>query len=377
MMRARPDQCAAKSQARRRDRDQDADLARHGDRLPPLHHRRDRSRATSSRRSRASITARRFSRPTLYPAIAANPFVTFHTVATESGTLAFTLDRRQRLRGDRRGEDCGRSQRAIVLRHARRPAIQMRVRVVTGCPASRACMSLAALRALSPALAEIPLDRAPLRLRPDEPPTPRRCRTTTRRIPRTLSVLDGEALWKRKAGQRGQVLRRLPRRRRSRDARRLGALSGVRARRKAGRSTSSSASISAAPSSRRRRRLRYESRELLALTAYRRQAVARRCRSRSRTTRRQSRSSRRAAQIIQRRQGQLNLSCQNCHDDNWGQKLAGIAAGAGPSDRLSALSARMAEHRLAAAPPAQLPDRHARGALCLRVATSMSSWSCT
>ena len=24
------------------------------------------------------------------------------------------------------------------------------------------------------------------------------------------------------------------------------------------------------------------------------------------------------------RQGQLNLSCQNCHDDNWGQKLAGV-----------------------------------------------------
>ena len=28
-------------------------------------------------------------RATLYPAIAANPFITFHTVATESGTLAF------------------------------------------------------------------------------------------------------------------------------------------------------------------------------------------------------------------------------------------------------------------------------------------------
>ena len=27
---------------------------------------------------------------TLYPAIAANPFLTFHTVATESGTIAFT-----------------------------------------------------------------------------------------------------------------------------------------------------------------------------------------------------------------------------------------------------------------------------------------------
>jgi sulfur-oxidizing protein SoxZ len=28
-------------------------------------------------------------RATLYPAIAANPFITFHTVATETGTLAF------------------------------------------------------------------------------------------------------------------------------------------------------------------------------------------------------------------------------------------------------------------------------------------------
>ena len=31
------------------------------------------------------------------------------------------------------------------------------------------------------------------------------------------------------------------------------------------------------------------------------------------------------AQDLQTRQGQLNLSCPNCHDDNWGQKLAGIA----------------------------------------------------
>ena len=29
-------------------------------------------------------------------------------------------------------------------------------------------------------------------------------------------------------------------------------------------------------------------------------------------------------QIYARRQGQLNLSCQNCHDDNAGQKLAGV-----------------------------------------------------
>ena len=29
-------------------------------------------------------------RATLFPAIAANPFITFHTVATESGTIEFT-----------------------------------------------------------------------------------------------------------------------------------------------------------------------------------------------------------------------------------------------------------------------------------------------
>jgi sulfur-oxidizing protein SoxA len=28
-------------------------------------------------------------------------------------------------------------------------------------------------------------------------------------------------------------------------------------------------------------------------------------------------------ELFTRRQGQLNLSCAQCHDDNWGQKLAG------------------------------------------------------
>ena len=28
--------------------------------------------------------------------------------------------------------------------------------------------------------------------------------------------------------------------------------------------------------------------------------------------------------IFERRQGQLNLACSQCHNDNWGQKLAGI-----------------------------------------------------
>ena len=67
--------------------------------------------------------------------------------------------------------------------------------------------------------------------------------------------------------------------------------------------------------------LPYESRELLALTAY----VAH-----------QSKGMPIAVQPIQphvdagkaffdRRQGQLNLACSQCHDDNWGRKLAGNA----------------------------------------------------
>ena len=39
--------------------------------------------------SPAPITARRSSAPISTPAIAANPFLTFFTVATESGTFAF------------------------------------------------------------------------------------------------------------------------------------------------------------------------------------------------------------------------------------------------------------------------------------------------
>src|SRR3954453_2055709 len=50
-----------------------------------------------------------------------------------------------------------------------------------------------------------------------------------------------------------------------------------------------------------------------------------------------------------------------------GPEARGRPAGTGPSERLSALSPRMADPRVAAAPPAQLPDRHARGALRLRV----------
>jgi len=66
----------------------------------------------------------------------------------------------------------------------------------------------------------------------------------------------------------------------------------------------------------------WESRELLALTAY----VARQSRGlpieiavdeRTRPFLEAGRA------IWERRQGQLNLSCHQCHDDNWGRQLAG------------------------------------------------------
>jgi sulfur-oxidizing protein SoxA len=68
--------------------------------------------------------------------------------------------------------------------------------------------------------------------------------------------------------------------------------------------------------------LRYESKDLLALTAY----LGRQSRGLPIAVAEDARlrpflDNGRAAYT--RRQGQLNLSCAQCHDDNWGQKLAG------------------------------------------------------
>ena len=69
--------------------------------------------------------------------------------------------------------------------------------------------------------------------------------------------------------------------------------------------------------------LAYESKDLLALSAY----VGRQSRGMPITISEDERTrpfieAGRAA--FDRRQGQLNLSCAQCHDDNWGGKLAGV-----------------------------------------------------
>ena len=65
--------------------------------------------------------------------------------------------------------------------------------------------------------------------------------------------------------------------------------------------------------------LAYESRELLALTAF----VARQSKGMAIEVKAVEPYLDRGRAFFQRRQGQLDLACTQCHDDNWGKKLAG------------------------------------------------------
>jgi sulfur-oxidizing protein SoxA len=70
--------------------------------------------------------------------------------------------------------------------------------------------------------------------------------------------------------------------------------------------------------------LAYESRELLALTAF----VAQQSRSLAIDTGADPQLApfiARGRELFMQRQGQLNLACANCHDDNWDKRLAGSA----------------------------------------------------
>jgi sulfur-oxidizing protein SoxA len=140
--------------------------------------------------------------------------------------------------------------------------------------------------------------------------------------PATLSVLDGEALRSRKVGAAGKACA---------DCHGDGTTSmrGVAARYPA----YSPARVRPIDIEQRINLCRtehqeatplaYESADLLALSAY----VGRQSRGMpinakdDEKTRPFVEAGRR---LFAAREGQLNLSCQNCHDDNWGQKLAGV-----------------------------------------------------
>jgi sulfur-oxidizing protein SoxA len=63
----------------------------------------------------------------------------------------------------------------------------------------------------------------------------------------------------------------------------------------------------------------YESKELLALSAY----IGRQSRGMTIAVAEDAKHLAAGRALFERRQGQLNLACSQCHDDNWGKSLAG------------------------------------------------------
>jgi sulfur-oxidizing protein SoxA len=139
--------------------------------------------------------------------------------------------------------------------------------------------------------------------------------------PAMLWVLEGEGLWKAKAGAAGRACADC-----HGDARTT--MKGVAARHPAfdvarGRPISLEQRISACRVDRQGAPpLAYESRELLALAAF----VARQSRGLSVDPTIDARTQPfldAGRATFHRRQGQLNLACSQCHDDHWGRQLAG------------------------------------------------------
>jgi len=133
--------------------------------------------------------------------------------------------------------------------------------------------------------------------------------------PALFSLFDGEALWNRKAGQAGVAC-----------ASCHGSMKGVAVRYpkvESGRAVNLEQQINVCRTARQNAPpWAYESRELLALTAY----VARESRGMPIGIEWNGATAPFLAagrEAFNRRQGQLNLSCAQCHDDNWGRRLAG------------------------------------------------------
>jgi sulfur-oxidizing protein SoxA len=139
--------------------------------------------------------------------------------------------------------------------------------------------------------------------------------------PGMLWVLDGEALWKAKAGAAAKSCA---------DCHNAGSMRGVAARYPAfdktlGRPVDLEQRINLCRRQNQQATpLAYESRELLALTAF----VAQQSRGMAIETgadRQLAPFVAKGHDLFMRRQGQLNLACANCHDDNWDKRLAGSA----------------------------------------------------
>jgi sulfur-oxidizing protein SoxA len=141
--------------------------------------------------------------------------------------------------------------------------------------------------------------------------------------PGMLWVLDGEKLWNTKAGAAGKACADC-----HNDART--SMKGVAARYPAfdkalGRPTNLEQRINLCRSQQQQASpLPYESRDLLALTAF----VAQQSRGVAIEAHADPQLApfvAKGRELFMQRQGQLNLGCTNCHDDNWDKRLAGSA----------------------------------------------------
>jgi L-cysteine S-thiosulfotransferase len=141
--------------------------------------------------------------------------------------------------------------------------------------------------------------------------------------PGMLWVLDGEALWKSKAGTAAKACADC-----HDDAR--NSMKGVAARYPAfDRETGGPVNLEQRVNLCRARHqqaapLAYESRDLLALSAY----IARQSRGVAIAANSDPQLEpfiAKGRELFMQRQGQLNLGCTNCHDDNWDKHLAGSA----------------------------------------------------
>jgi sulfur-oxidizing protein SoxA len=141
--------------------------------------------------------------------------------------------------------------------------------------------------------------------------------------PGMLWVLDGEKLWARKTGAAGKACADC-----HNDAR--ASMKGVAARYPAfdnalGRPVDLEQRINLCRVNQQQATpLAYESRDLLALTAF----VAQQSRGAAIETGSDPQLApfvTKGRELFMQRQGQLNLGCTNCHDDNWDKRLAGSA----------------------------------------------------
>jgi sulfur-oxidizing protein SoxA len=184
-----------------------------------------------------------------------------------------------------------------------------------------AALALLAVLCAEPALAEIPLDQRHSSYEQMSPAT-KAMQDDDTSNPATLSVLDGETLWTRKAGSAEKSCADC-------HGEAETSMRGVSARYPAfspaiNRPIDIEQRINFCRTERQKApALAHESRDLLALTAF----IGKQSRGLPITVAEDEKTKpfiEAGRKLYSTRQGQLNLSCQTCHDDNWGQKLAGV-----------------------------------------------------